>query len=49
MVVVFKQQDMSKREQRPKIGRQYGIKNKATIALQCKLNGKLIAALLFIP
>ena len=25
------------------------IKNKAAIALQCKLNGKLIAALFFIP
>ena len=33
----------------PQIGRQYGIKNKAAITLQCKLNGKLIAALLFIP
>ena len=29
------------------IGRQYEIKNKAAIALQCKLNGKLIAALLY--
>ena len=30
------------------IGQQYGIiKNKAAVALQCKLNGKLIAALLF--
>ena len=28
---------------------QHGIKNKATIALQCKLNGKQIAALFFIP
>ena len=27
----------------------YGIKSKAAIALQGKLNGKLIAALLFIP
>ena len=25
------------------------MKNKAVIALQCKLNGNLIAALLFIP
>ena len=33
---------------RPQIGRQYG-KNKAAITLQCKLNGKLIAAILFIP
>ena len=33
----------------PQIGQQYGIKNKAAIALQCKLNGKLIAALLFTP
>ena len=31
------------------IGRQYEIKNKAAIALHCKLNGKQIAALLFIP
>ena len=29
----------------PHIGRQYRIKNKAAITLQCKLNGKLIAAL----
>ena len=32
----------------PEIGQQYGTKNKAAFALQCKLNGKLIAALLFI-
>ena len=32
----------------PDIGRQYGVKNKAAIALQCKLNGKIIAALVFI-
>ena len=30
------------------IGRQYEIKNKAAIAFQCKLNGKIIAALLYI-
>ena len=35
--------------QSPVIGRQYGIKNKATIALRWKLNGKLIAALLLTP
>ena len=34
--------------QYPEIGRQYEIKNKAAIAFQCKLNGKLIAALLYI-
>ena len=33
----------------PQIGRQHGIKNMAAIAFQCKLNVKLIAALLFIP
>ena len=33
----------------PEIGRKYEIKNKAAITLQCKLNGKLIAALLVIP
>ena len=33
----------------PQIEWHYRIKNKAAIALQCKLNGKLIAALLFIP
>ena len=38
-----------KLRQCPQIGRQYGIKNKAAIAWQCKLNGKLIAVLLFIP
>ena len=32
----------------PQIGQRYGIKNKAAIILQCKLNVKLIAALLFI-
>ena len=32
----------------PQIGLQYEIKDEATIALQCKLNGKIIAALLFI-
>ena len=32
----------------PQIGRQYGIKNKAAIALQCKSKDKLIAALVFI-
>ena len=32
----------------PQIGQQYGIKNKAAIAVQCKLNGNLIAALHFI-
>ena len=36
-------------EQCPQIGRQYGIKRKAAVALQCKLNGKQITALLFIP
>ena len=30
------------------IGRQYGIINKAAIALQCKLNVKVIAAMFFI-
>ena len=30
-----------------KTGRQYGIKNKAAIALQCKSNANEIAALLF--
>ena len=35
-----------KLRQCPQIGQQYGIKNKAAIALlQCKLNDKLIAAL----
>ena len=38
-----------KRWQCPQIGQQYGIENKAAIALQCKSNVKLIAALLFIP
>ena len=33
----------------PQIGRQYGIKYKAAIALQSKSNVKQIAALLFIP
>ena len=33
----------------PQIGQQYGVQNKAAIALQCKLNGKLIAAFGFIP
>ena len=32
----------------PRIGRQHGIKNMAAIALQWKLNGKLIAVLFFI-
>ena len=32
----------------PDIGRQYGMKNKAAIGFQCKLNGELIAALIFI-
>ena len=32
----------------PQIGQQCGIKNKAAIAFQCTLNGRLIAALLFI-
>ena len=32
----------------PQIGQQYGIKNKAAIALQCNSNVKLIAAMIFI-
>ena len=40
---------MGKRNQEfPQIGQRYRIKNKAAIALQCKSNVKLIAALLFI-
>ena len=31
------------------IGRQYGVNIKAAFGLQCKLNVKLLAALLFIP
>ena len=38
---------MVRDRQSPQIWLQYGIKNKAAIALQCKLNGKPIAALLF--
>ena len=34
--------------QSPQMGRQYGIDNEAAIALQCKLNVKLIAAVPFI-
>ena len=37
----------TKLEQCHQTGRQYGIKNKAAIDLPCKLNGKLIAALLY--
>ena len=33
----------------PQIGRRNGVKNKEAIVLQCKLNGILISALLFIP
>ena len=36
-------------EQCPQIGGQYGIKNKAAIAIQCELIFKLIAALPFNP
>ena len=32
----------------PQLERRYIITNKAAIALQCKSNGKLIAALLFV-
>ena len=33
----------------PKLKLKYGMKSKAANALQCKLNVKLVAALLFIP
>ena len=49
MVSITVIEAVSNSRQCPHLGRHYGIKNKAAIALQCESDVKLIAALLFIP